>query len=206
MPIIITNEDIRTAIGKDLDAIAGKLPADKEFVLVPKEDHIPKSRFDEVNNSVKDYKTQLADRDKQLADLAPKLKGHDDLLKSVEDLRALNTKTVNDYEAKILERDRNYALNDLMKAAKPRNIKAVSSLLDHSKIEFKDGVLKGAAEQIEALKKSDAYLFENADETGGGFQAGRPQGGVFQPQGKRKGEFAPDDPLAAAFRLNTVKK
>ena len=29
-------------------------------------DFIPKGRFDEVNNQVKDYKTQVTDRDKQL--------------------------------------------------------------------------------------------------------------------------------------------
>ena len=200
MPITIINEDIRTAIGKDLEAIAGKLPADKEFVLVLKEDHIPKSRFDEVNNSVKDYKTQLADRDKQLAELAPKIKGNDDLLKTVEELRTLNTKTVNDYEAKILERDRTYALNDMLKSAKPRNVKAVSALLDHSKIEFKDGALKGATEQLEALKKSDPYLFEDTANNGGGFQAGRGQGGTGGVIG------AQDDILKHAFGLDREKK
>ena len=200
MPITIVNEDIRTAIGKELDAIAGKLPADKEFVLVPKEDHIPKSRFDEVNTVAKDYKAAIAERDKQLEALMPKVKGHEDLEKTVAELRNLNTKTVNDYEAKILERDRNYALNDALKAAKPRNVKAVSALLDHSKIEYKDGALKGVAEQLEALKKSDAYLFEDS-EGNNGVIAGRQQSGSILQQQAGKGGFKADDPLAAAFGL-----
>lgn len=200
MPITITNEDVRNAIGKDLETIAGKLPADKEYVLVPKEDHIPKSRFDEVNTSVKDYKAQIAERDKQLAELSPKLKGHEELAKTVEELRALNTKTVNDYEAKILDRDRSYALNDTLRTFKPRNVKAVTALLDHSKIEFKDGVLKGATEQLEALRKSDGYLFEGTDEgNGAGFQAGRGQGGGGGTGGTT------DDILKHAFGLDRKK-
>lgn len=199
MPIIITNEEVRNAIGKDLETIAGKLPADKEFVLVPKEDHIPKSRFDEVNATVKDYKAQLADRDKQLNDLAPKVKGNEELAKTVEELRKLNTETVNKYESQILERDRNYALNETLRVYKPRNLKAVTALLDHTKIEFRDGQLKGAKEQLEELRKTDGYLFEN-DEGGGGIIAGRQVGGT----GGGKTEL--EQTLERAFGLNKPKK
>lgn len=36
----------------------------------------------------------------------------------------------------------------------------MSALLDPDKIIFKDGELSGVKEQIEALKQSDAYLFD----------------------------------------------
>ena len=204
MPITITNEDIRTAIGKDLEAIAGKLPADKEFVLVPKEDHIPKSRFDEVNTSAKDYKGRVDKFEKDFAAAFGGAKTIEEAQKAFKDLTDARAKDIADYEAKMIATQRDYALNDALKAAKPRNAKAVSALLDHSKIEYKDGALKGITEQIDALKKSDPYLFADDESNGGGFQAGRQQGGAHQQQ-QGKGGIDPTSPLFAAFNLGTKK-
>lgn len=197
MPIIITNEEVRNAIGKDLETIAGKLPADKDFVLVPKEDHIPKSRFDEVNNASKEHKAKA---DKYEADLAAAVKG----AKSVEELQAAykslseaSAKERAEHEAQIVKIRQDHALEDALKAFKPRNVKAVSALLDGTKIEFKDGVLKGAAEQLEALRKSDPYLFDDGKPDS--FIVGRENKGQQQQVGKST--FAVDDPLAAAFQL-----
>jgi len=186
MPIIITNEELKSALGKDLDTISAKLPEGKDFVLVPKEEHIPKSRFDEVNLTAKDYKSKYEEVNKQYESLKPLATGNDELTKKLKELQDLNAKTVSEYEGKILARDRDYALNDTLKAYKPRNVKAVSALLDHTKIEYKDGKLVGAAEQLEALKASDAYLFDIDQQQGtyvppaagkqSGIQAGGKQG------------------------------
>lgn len=166
MPLIIMNEEIKTALGKDFDTISAKLPEGKDFVIVPKEDHIPKSRFDEVNTAAKDYKAKYEDVNKQFEGLKPLATGNDELTKKLKELQDQNAKTIAEYEGKILARDREYALNDTVKGYKPRNMKAVTALLDHTKIEFKDGKLIGATEQLEALKASDAYLFDLEQQQG----------------------------------------
>ena len=58
------------------------------------------------------------------------------------------------------------AIESALMDAKVRNVKAVKALLTNlDKAEFaEDGTMKGLAEQIEALQKTDAYLFET-DET-----------------------------------------
>ena len=46
-----------------------------------------------------------------------------------------------------------------------RNPKAVAALLDAKKIEFSEDGVKGIDEQLEALKTSDAYLFQSEENT-----------------------------------------
>jgi len=197
MPLNI-NEDLRKRLSPEIVKSLEEAAKDTDLFLGSGTNYIPKERFDEVNTSLKDYKAQIAERDKQLNELAPKLKGHEDLEKSVTELRNLNAKTVNDYEAKILERDRNYALNDMLRTYKPRNVKAVTALLDHSKIEFKDGALKGAEEQLEALRKSDDYLFEGAN--------GNQQVQVGVKPGNVGTQQTLDETLSRAFNLKSGTK
>lgn len=47
-----------------------------------------------------------------------------------------------------------------------RNPKAVKGLLDVEKVELTDEGVKGLEEQLEALKESDAYLFQTKDDNG----------------------------------------
>ena len=80
MPITIISEELRTALGKDLDTISAKLPEGKDFVLVLKDEHIPKSRFDEVNTTAKDYKANYEGVNAELEKLKP-LAGNSEALK-----------------------------------------------------------------------------------------------------------------------------
>jgi len=199
--MITVSKDLEQLIGKDLEQLTAKLPADKEFVLVPKEEHIPKTRFDEVNTVAKDYKGKYEEVNKQFEALKPFAKDNEALNAKLKELQDINTKTVNDYEAKIAERDRNYSLNDTLRQYKPRNQKAVVALLDPSKFEFKDGVLKGATEQLEALRKSDPYLFEDVEPNP------KPNPNPFAA-GRKPGETQtdPNDPIAKWFGLDKTKK
>ena len=199
MPITIINEELRTALGKDLDTISAKLPEGKDFVLVLKDEHIPKSRFDEVNTTAKDYKAKYEGVNAELEKLKPLAGNSEALNAEIKKLQDLNKSTITDYEAKIQTRDRDYALNDTIREFKPRNLKAVSALLDSTKIEYKDGTLKGAKEQLEALKKSDPYLFNEEDnQTPPPWAAGTKPG--TQPI------FSEVDPMAKYFGLKQTPK
>lgn len=122
--------------------------------------YIPKERFDEVNNQVKDLKTQLSDRDKQLKDLGEKAKGNEELQKQISDLQELNKNTTKDFEGKIAKMQFDYSLEGALKAANVKNTKAVKALLNLDNVKLDGENFIGLSDQIESLKKSDAYLFE----------------------------------------------
>ncbi|NLK37809.1 MAG: hypothetical protein GX299_06975 [Epulopiscium sp.] len=83
------------------------------------------------------------------------------------------------YNTDITNIKRDSALDMAILQAKGRNPKAIKALLDMEKIKLKeDGTLEGL--DLEALKKSDAYLFD-VEEThvqGTGFQSGGNEGRV----------------------------
>jgi predicted nucleic acid-binding Zn-ribbon protein len=57
------------------------------------------------------------------------------------------------------------ALEGALKSAKVRNVKAVKPLLNMKGIAMQeDGTLAGLNEQLEKIKESDDYLFEDSDE------------------------------------------
>lgn len=203
MANIIINEELKGIIGKDLETISAKLPEGKDFVLVPKEDHIPKSRFDEVNTTAKDYKTKYEDINKQYESLKPLANGNEELTKKIKELQDLNAKTAQEYEGKLTATKRDYLLNDTLKGAKARNPRAVSALLDHTKIVLKDDKLDGIDEQLEALKKSDPYLFteeekQNPAPFSMGLKPGSSQNG--------KGNGLSEDPIARAMGIKAPQK
>ena len=54
-----------------------------------------------------------------------------------------------------------------MRDAKAKNVKAVISLLDTEQVSVgKDGTLEGLTDQLDALKQSDGYLFEQTEQPG----------------------------------------
>lgn len=154
-----TYADLVNKLGEDLVKQIGDKA--KDFKIdVAEEKLIPKSKFDEVNNQVKDYKTQVASRDAQLEELQKSAKGNEELTKQIEALKEANKKTSEEYEAKLLAREKEFAIETLVLSSGAKNVKAVKALLDPD---------KDAKEQLEALKKSDAYLFNittNNDEAG----------------------------------------
>lgn len=85
--------------------------------------------------------------------------------KSNEDLQ----QQVNDYKNQIeilnsqrTEDQKNNAIEMALKDAKALNTKAAKALLDIEKIKLTDNGVEGLNDQLEALRKSDAYLFESS--------------------------------------------
>jgi hypothetical protein len=121
---------------------------------------IPKSRLDEViaerDNAKKDHSDvlkQLGVLQKETGDvqsLKDKIKELEDTAKESEKTHAAEIKTL-----KI-----NNAVESALVGAKALNTKAVKALLNLEGAELdENGSVKGLAEQITALQKSDSYLF-----------------------------------------------
>ena len=123
---------------------------------------IPKTRFDEVNNAKKNAEVLLKERDGQLETLKNSSGDVDSLKKQIETLQNDNKAKDEAHAKEIHQLKVDNAIESALTGAKAKNAVAVRALLkDLDKAEIaEDGTIKGLAEQISALQKSDAYLFE----------------------------------------------
>lgn len=124
--------------------------------------YVPKSRFNEINEKAKNLETQVADRDKQLEDLKKSSGDNEALKKQIETLQQTNAAQKKDYEGQIAKIRLDNAIDSALGGSGAKNVNVVRGVLDLTKIKLgSDGKLSGLDEQITALQKSDAYLFES---------------------------------------------
>lgn len=125
------------------------------------EGYVEKTKFDEVDTKVKQLETSVAERDKQLEDLKKSTGDVEALKTQIQNLQNDNKTKEETYKTELSNLKKNNALELALNGAKVKNNKAIKALLDSEKIKLKeDGTLEGLTEQLEAIKKSDAYLFE----------------------------------------------
>ena len=124
--------------------------------------YIPKARFDEVNNEKKKLELDVRDRDGQLETLKNSTGDVEAMKKQIETLQADNKAKDEAHAAEIKQLKIDSAVDAALGDAKAKNKVAVKALLkDLDKAELADdGSIKGLAEQIAALQKSDSYLFD----------------------------------------------
>ena len=127
-------------------------------------DWVPKSTFNETNEKLKLAEKQSKDSASQLEELRSRAGLADEYKTKIDELTASQKKEREDYEKNILDLKHGYALDNALTASKAKNIKALKGMLDMSKISFDGDTIKGLDEQIEAIKKSDAYLFDISDD------------------------------------------
>lgn len=125
------------------------------------EGYVEKSKYTELEAE----KTQLTESQKtlskQLEDLKKSTGDSKELQEQITKLQAENAVQTEKFKKELADLKLNNAVDMAIAGAKAKNNKAVKALLNTEKIKLKDdGTLEGVSEQIEALKKSDAYLFE----------------------------------------------
>lgn len=141
--------------------------------------YVPKGDYD---TKVKELETANG----SIKDLTGKLKGFDgvDVKKLQDDVKDWETK----YNTDIANVKKTAAVDMAILQAKGKNPKAIKALLDMDKITLKDdGTLDGF--DLEALKKSDGYLFDT--ETVKTVGTGTPKQGM-------QGDINSDNFIAAA--------
>ncbi len=139
---------------------------------------------------MKDYKEQLADRDKQLKALGEKAKGNEELTAQIDELKKQNETAKAEYEDKLKKQAFDHTLERALAGAKVKNVKAVRALLDMEMIKLDGDTLKGLDEQVTKLKETDAYLFESEDD-----KTKPPK--IVTPGNPDGGDNTGDDPFAA---------
>lgn len=137
-------DQIMTENGKDIELEKGKA---KDF----------QTQLDAANKAIKE-------RDKQLEDLKNSPDNPEELKKRIQQLQDDNKAAKEAHEKEIKDLKVANALEKALSDAKAKNAKAVQALLElGDDVELaEDGSIKGLDEKIKALKKSDAYLFDDS--------------------------------------------
>ncbi len=122
---------------------------------------IPKSRFDEVNTAKNTAEALVKERDGQLETLKNSTGDVESLKQQIATLQADNAAKDEAHAAEVKQLKIDAAVEAALTGAKGKNVKAIKALLNLENAELADdGTIKGLAEQIESLQKSDEYLFE----------------------------------------------
>lgn len=105
-------------------------------------------------------KSQNEKHEKDLKTLQKDNGDNETLKQTIKDLQKQNADAKAEYEQQLVGMQRDSAIEKALATSGAKNTKAVKALLDADKIVFKDGELSGLAEQLEAYKQSDPYMFD----------------------------------------------
>ena len=135
--------------------------------------YVEKAKHDEVVEENKALKASVSDRDKQLETLKASAGDNEELKKQIEDMKKQNADQEKAHKAEMAQLRLDNAIDAALTAAGAKNGKAVKALIDVSKVKLgEDGKLSGWDDQIKAIQKSDAYLFNGKQNNFRGFQPG----------------------------------
>ena len=168
--------------------------------LLP-EDWIPKAKYNELNESKKLAEDNLKKANATLEELKGKAGLSDEYKAQIDKLKEEAKKAEETHKATVAQMKRDSAIDSALASAKARNSKAVRALLDEGKLVLNDdGSLSGLKEQIEAVKKENAFLFDSSDDdnNGGGGNGGKPFFGGSNPKGGTSGDALRDAMFSAA--------
>lgn len=122
------------------------------------------NEVDTLKAQNEDLTKQLTARDEQLEEL--KKVDAEGLKAKIGELQTANEATKTEYEEKLHKQAFEFKLREALTDAKVRNPKAVQALLDVESIKLDGDKLLNLDSQLEALKESDAYLFEQENTPG----------------------------------------
>lgn len=164
--------------------------------------YVEKSAHNEVVEENKTLKTSVSDRDKQLETLKASAGDNEELKKQIETMKQQNAEQEKAHKAELSQLKLDNAIETALTAAGAKNPKAVKALLDISKVKLgDDGKLSGWDEQLQAVQKSDGYLFNTKQQNNfRGFQPG--VSGNIKPGEKVDMSKMTYDELAAYMESN----
>ena len=148
-------------LGLEKDAI------DKIMAENGKDIELEKGKVKDIQSQLVTANNTIKERDKQLETLKNSPDNPETLKQQIQQLQDDNKAKDEAHQKEIKELKVNSALEKALTNAKAKNAKAVQALLDLGDyVELnEDGTIKGLDEKIKALKKSDAYMFNDDKQT-----------------------------------------
>ncbi|WP_404293182.1 phage scaffolding protein [Cytobacillus kochii] len=170
--------DIQELLGEELYKQVMEKAGENKLAVVSDGNWIPKDKFNDKLEDIKNLKEQITSRDDQLEEL--KKVDAEALQQKIQELQEENNNTKTEYEDKLQKQTFDYALKDALTEAKVRNPKAAKALLDLESIKLDGDKLLGLDAQINTIKESDPYLFETEQKPNSPtiVAPGNPQGGT----------------------------
>lgn len=144
------------------------VPADKIQGIVDatekqlQESHVPKSKHDEVSESIKQLQKDIKERDKQLGDLKKSVGDNEELNKQIEQLQKDNKAATEKYEADMKTiRTVTAVKHSLAGKVHENALESILKEIDLSKVELDEnhGIKSGYEEQEKALRENKGFYF-----------------------------------------------
>ena len=151
-------------------------------------DYVPKNLYAEQTQKLKSFEAQSSELTKQLDEVKKSAGDNAELQKQIDGFKAENAALKENHEKALAGLRFEYALDSALTGAGAKNAKAVKGFLDVSKLSLDGENIIGLKEQLDDVKKSDAYLFDEKQSTapggnpvpfGGKDKPERPKGQVF---------------------------
>ena len=146
-----------------------------------KDAYVPLYRFNEINEKMKSFKSQLEDKTEEVKTLSSKVKDTEKLEGEIQKLKDDSVKAEADHATALTSIKKSNALDNYLRDQKAKNVKAVKALLDMDKITFENDTLAGHEDQVNALKESEnsKFMFDSTPGyTPRGTQPGQATGGT----------------------------
>ena len=132
-----------------------------------------------LQTRVTDLENEVKTKDATITQLQTEADKVDGLNQKISQLETDNTKLTNDLNTKVSQIQKTHAIENTVRDAKARNVKAVIAQLDMDKITFENGALGGLTEQLEALKSGEdtSFLFGDTQGAPAGTHINNPPNG-----------------------------
>ena len=143
--------------------------------------YVTKAQFNERLDELKHEKEEREKTAKALDDLKKQHESDADFQKQIAELQKAAKDREAEYAKQVEQMKLDSAIDKALTGAKVRNTKAARALLDMADAKLNDkGEVEGLSAKIEALKKSDGYLFGGTNASGFKPREGGDNGGNIE--------------------------
>lgn len=152
------NREYLESLGLEKDVIDKVMAAHGKAIGEYKDQAGKLERLSTENESLK---SQITERDKDLKDLRKNAGDNEELAKKYSELEGKYKADTEKLTQQLSDTKLHAALDGALTAAKVRNPRTLQGLLDMDKIKLTDdGKLDGLDDQLTAIRKDNAYLFQ----------------------------------------------
>ena len=123
-----------------------------------------KGELDTYKTKAENLEKDIKTKDDTIATLNKKVGEIDGLNQKISQLETDKTNLTNDLNTKVSTIQKTHAIENTIRDAKGKNVKAIMALLDMDKITFENNELGGLSDQLETLKSAEdsSMLFGEA--------------------------------------------
>lgn len=142
-----------------------------------------KGELQTYKDKVTELEGEIRTKDGKITELETKAGKVTELEEKVTQLESDKTKLQSDLDTRVTALQKSHAIENGVRDAKAKNVKAVMALLDLEKITYADGKLDGLSTQLETLTKGEDTSFLFGGTKGGlaGTEPGNPLGNGGTP-------------------------